>query len=173
MKKIVIKNGLIAAAILMGIQLASYLIYGPPNSSNFDTDEIIGYASIVLCLIFVFLGIREYQFFHRETSFIKNLGLGAAISLLPSLGFGLYSVAYYKWIHPDFLEEYGAYQLEKLRLSLSPQEFETARVQFSSDMALWDSVGMQFSIMFLTVFTIGLIISVLSSLYFQLKPIRQ
>ncbi len=173
MKKIIVKNGIIAASILMGVQLVAYLIYGTPNASNFDIDEIVGYASIVFCLAFVFLGIREYQLMGKEASFMKNLGLGAAISVFPSIAFGVYSVVYYKWINPNFLNEYGAYQLEKMKASLTPEEFEITKVQFATDMALWDSVGMQFGIMFATVFIIGLIISILSSLYFQLKPIKQ
>ncbi|MEQ8926096.1 MAG: DUF4199 domain-containing protein [Fulvivirga sp.] len=169
MKKVIIKNGLIATAIIMGIQFLAYLMYGHPDSSNFDTDEIIGYISIIACLLFVFFGIREYFMLYRKGSFLKYFGLGSAISLFPAVAFGTYSVIYYKWINPDFLQEYGDYQLGKMKASLSIEEFETAKIQFMEEMALWDSVGAQFIMMFLTVFVIGLIISTLSAIYFQLK----
>ncbi|QSE96418.1 DUF4199 domain-containing protein [Fulvivirga lutea] len=169
MKNIVFKNGLISVAIIMGIQLITYLVYGLPNSSNFDRDEIIGYISIVACLLFVFFGIREYVLLYSKGSFLKYLGIGAAISLFPSMAFGAYSVVYYKWINPNFLKEYGDYQIEKLKSTLPADEFEVAKSQFMEEMALWDSVSSQFIIMFLTVFVIGLIISTLSALYFQLK----
>lgn len=173
MKRAIIKNGLIAVAILMGIQLVAYIIYGAPDSSNFDVDEIVGYISIVLCLSFVFLGIRESRIQSGKTSFLNDLGVGAAIAAFPSFAFGIYSVIYYKWINPNFLEEYGAHQLNKMKANLGPEEFKAAEAQLASDMALWDSVGMQFFIMFMTVFVIGLIISVLSSLFFQLKPVKK
>lgn len=169
MKNIIVKNGLIAIAIIMGIQFVSYLIFGLPNGSNFDNDEIVGYLSIILCLAFVFLGIREYHLKQGKSSFMKYMGVGSAISAFPSLAFGIYSVIYYKWIYPDFLQNYGAYQLEKMKVSLSAEEFEVAKTQFAADMAMWDSVGMQFGIMFFTVFVIGLIITLLSSMYFQFK----
>ncbi|MTI39338.1 DUF4199 domain-containing protein [Fulvivirga lutimaris] len=169
MKNIIVKNGLIAVAVIMGIQIVAYVIFGLPEGIDFDRDELLGYGGILLCLVFVFLGIREYHIKHGKSSFMKYLGIGSAISTFPSIAFGIYSVIYYKWLYPDFLDNYGAYQLEKMKASMSAQEFEVIQTQFQEDMAMWDSVGMQFTIMFITVFVIGLIISILSASYFQFK----
>ncbi len=169
MKNIIVKNGLRSIAIIMGIQVVAYLIFGLPEGIDFDRDEILGYGGIMLCLIFVFLGIREYHIKQGKSTFMKYLGIGSAISVFPSITFGIYSIIYYKWLYPDFLENYGAYQLEKMKASLSAEEFEVAQTQFSADMAMWDSMGMQFTIMFLTVFVIGLIVTILSATYFQFK----
>ena len=171
MKNLIIKNGLIATAILMGINLLSLVIYGT-DAEYFDIGEVIGYSSIVLCLLFVFMGIRESEMLHGNSSFIKRLGVGSAIAFFPSLAFGIYNVIYVTIIDPQFMEKYNTYMLDKLKEGHTPEEFEAIKTQYLADAAMWDSLLIQFFVMFLTVFVIGLIIALLSSMYFQLKPAR-
>lgn len=171
MKNPIVKNGLIATGILTGINLISLLIYGT-DVAFYDIGEIIGYSSIVLCLLFVFLGIRESELIHGNTSFFKRLGVGSAIALFPSVAFGIYNVIYVTSIDPEFMEKYNAHMLEKMREGLTAEEFEVVKNQYMTDMAMWDNLWIQFILMFATVFVIGLIIALLSSMYFQLKPVR-
>ena len=50
MKNIIIKNGILATAIIISIQVIAYLIFGLPEGVNFDRDEIVGYGGIMLCM---------------------------------------------------------------------------------------------------------------------------
>ena len=78
-----------------------------------------------------------------------------------------------KWIDPEFMETYTQYSLDKMQAEMSPEEFEIAKAQTLEQMTMFDNLLFQFVIMFLTVFVIGLIISLLSATYFQVKPIRK
>lgn len=169
---IIVKNGLYGAAFLLVVNLLMLAFLGT-DPSNFDISEIIGYSTITLSLIFVFLGIRQYELGASASNFLTRLGIGAGISLFPSLLFGLYNVVYVKWIDPDFNQKYADHMLGKMQASMSASEFELAKEQMLQDQALFENVGFQFFLMFLTVFIIGLIISILSSLYFQLKPVKR
>lgn len=142
MKNPIIKNGLIATVILMGINLLSLIIYGT-DSQYFDIGEIIGYSSIVLCLLFVFVGIRESELVNGSNSFGKRFGIGSAIAFFPSLAFGIYNVIYVTIIDPEFMEKYNTYMLDKMREGRSAEEFEIIKNQYMADAAMWDNLWIQ------------------------------
>ena len=172
MKKTIIKNGLIATAILVAVNLVSLVVFGT-DPENYGIGEIVGYATIVCSLILVFIGIRELEFSGLNNSFLKRMLVGSGISVFPAVAFGLYNVIYVKWIDPEFMETYTQYSLDKMQAELSPEEFEIAKAQTMEQMAMFDNLFFQFFIMFMTVFIIGLIISLLAATYFQVKPIRK
>ncbi|MEQ8551363.1 MAG: DUF4199 domain-containing protein [Cyclobacteriaceae bacterium] len=172
MKKAIIKNGLISTAILVAVNLISLVVFGT-DPDNYGIGEIVGYATIVCALILVFIGIRELEFSSTNNSFLKKMLVGSGISGFPAVAFGLYNVIYVKWIDPDFMETYTQYSLDKMQAEMSPEEFEIAKAQTMEQMAMFDNLFVQFVIMFMTVFVIGLIISLLSATYFQVKPIRK
>lgn len=169
---LIIRNGLYGGAVLLGINLIMLVFVGT-DPAYFDIAEVIGYSTIILCLAFVFVGIRQYELTSESSDFISRLGIGTGISLFPSLVFGIYNVIYVLWVDPEFNKKYLQHSLEKMEASMSLSEFEIAKAELIEQQAMFDSIPVQFLVMFLTVFVIGLIISILSSLYFQLKPIRK
>ena len=172
MKKTIIKNGLIATAILMVINFILLAIFGT-DPENYEISEIVGYATIIGSLVLVILGIREFEVLKGQTSFLTKFGIGAGIASFPSLAFGLYNVVYFKWIDPEGMENYRQHTLDNMKASMSPEEFEIAKAETLEQLAMFDNLFFQFVIMFMTVFVIGLIISLLSATYFQVKPIRK
>jgi hypothetical protein len=172
MKNIIIKKGLYSAALLIMINLLSLLIIGT-DPSNYGIGEIIGYSAIVLSLGFVILGIRQYNLLYDDSNFLKNMAIGSGISFFPSLWFGVYNIVYVKWIDPDFMKNYTNYSLENMKTSMSAAQFEVAKAKMIEDLAIFENLYFQFFIMFMTVFIIGLIITVLSSMFLKLKPIKQ
>ena len=142
------------------------------DPAYFDIGEVIGYTTIVLCLSFVFIGMRQYELTSESSNFITRLGIGTGISLFPSVGFGLYNVIYVKWIDPEFSEKYVKHTLEKMQATMTASEFEVAKSEMIEQLSLFDNQWFNFLIMFSTVLVIGLIISILSSIYFQIKPIK-
>ncbi|XOV91961.1 MAG: DUF4199 domain-containing protein [Bacteroidota bacterium] len=172
MQKTIIKNGLISAGILLGVNLVTFLLLGT-DPDNYEIGEIIGYATIVGCMAMVFIGMREYEMMYEKLSFTKKIGIGSGIALCPSLAFGLYNVIYYKWMDPDFMESYYTLSLKQMEETMSPEEFQIAKAQALEQMAMFESLWFQFILMFLTVFVIGLIVSLLSAMYLQIRPVRK
>lgn len=164
MKKTVLRFGLMSGLVIFVLFLLSYLIFG--SSTDYDTREVFGYAAIIISLLFVFFGIRHYR--DKENggllSFGKGMKVGVLITLMPAIVFGLFSVIYAEFINPDFTETYYSHYLAELQKTMTPEKFEVARKEFESQKAMFDNPVFNFLLMFVTVFVIGVIVTVISSL---------
>lgn len=157
MQNTTLKFGLYSSAFLIGMNMIALALWGT-DPENYKLSEIFGYTAIVLSLVFVFLGIREYKKEFEDVGFLKALKIGSIISSIPSLVFGIYNVIYVKWIDPDFFDQYLKYQIDQLE---NPTAHEIAELQASME-SMSNPVAM-FIIMFLTVFLIGFIVTIISS----------
>ena len=164
MNSIVLKYGLYATSIVVGIPFLMWVfIAGEPN---YDLGEIIGYATMVLCMTFVFLGIREYR--DRQLNgtipFGQALKVGVLIALIPSTAFGIYDLLYVAYLDPGFYDAYYSQYIADLQSSLPKEELEAAIAEVEAQKAIFTNPLMQFLVMFLTVFLIGFVVSLLSSM---------
>jgi len=166
MNKTVIKFGLygfIAAIILF---LAA-LVLG--KDLSFEAKEILGYSSMVVSLVFVFFGIKNYR--DKESngniSFEKALGIGMLITLFAALGFAIIDFIYTTYINPEFVVQMIDHQLEAAEKTLSGEELiaKKAEIESYKDMS---STHMAL-IMFATVVLIGFVVSLISSLVLNKK----
>ena len=167
MKKTVIKFGkyaFITAAVLF---LAA-LVLG--KSLSYGAQEIIGYSSIVVSLVFVFFGIKNYRDQENggSISFGKALKIGMLITLFAALGFAIIDFIYTAFINPEFLEQYTQHMTENLESTYSGEELATKKAELDSSMEYMTSGFMAF-IMFSTVVLIGFVISLISSLILNKK----
>lgn len=139
--------GLLVAFIIFIVALA----FG--QALDYSTQEIIGYASMIVSLAFVFFGIKHYRDKVNDgrVSFGKALLIGVLISLITAIGTGLADFIYTTNINPDFFEEYKAV--------MESQGYEGEIPEYSS--------GFMAVIMFLTVAVIGVIITLISALILQ------
>ncbi|MEM8568532.1 MAG: DUF4199 domain-containing protein [Bacteroidota bacterium] len=169
MKQLIIKNGLYATLVLVGVHIVAWVV--SDGEPNYEMGEIIGYTSMIICMVFVFLGIREYRNveLHGTMTFNQALGMGVLIALVPSLAFGLYDIVYILYLNPDFTNDYFNHYLDKMRNTLTAEEFEKARQQMEAEKEFWSNPLLQFIVMFLTVFVIGFIVALISSAILQTK----
>ena len=88
--------------------------------------EVVGYLTMLLSMIFVFMGIRYYRDHvnNGHLSFGEGLKLGALIVLFPALTFGLFDILYTQVLHPSFSNEYMAYQVEKIKASVPADQVD-------------------------------------------------
>ncbi len=138
---------------------------------DFSILEVLGYASIFASLAFVFFGIKHFrdQKNNGVISFKKALLIGLAISAISGIAIGLLDVIYVTMINPDFVVEYKEYALEGMKTTLSANEFELEKATLEEQMKLFENPVFTGAIMFTTVFAIGIIVSLLSSLILQRK----
>lgn len=168
MKNTVIKYGLrsaitITVLFLLALTLGKNLDYG--------MQEVIGYSSMVISLVFVYFGIKHFrdQQNNGVVSFGKALLIGILITLFAALAFGLIDLIYIKYINPDFTAEYYARSVEELKNSLSGAELEAKLAKMEAEKDLFMNPMVSFLLMSFTVFLIGFIISLISSLVLQRK----
>ncbi|TRX59585.1 DUF4199 domain-containing protein [Fulvivirga sp. M361] len=169
MKTIILKNGIYASLCVVGIPLIFWSL--ADEKPNYDLDEIIGYSTMILCMAFVFLGIREYrdQELNGSISFGKALKTGLYIALIPSIAFGIYDLIYIMYLDPDFYDNYYNHYIQELQGELSGNDLKKAIVELNEQRDFFRNPGIQFMVMFLTVFMIGIIFSIISS--FILKKV--
>ncbi|MCE2613894.1 DUF4199 domain-containing protein [Flavobacteriaceae bacterium D16] len=152
MKTTVIKFGIYGLILAMVIFLSA-LYFG--RELSYSTQEVLGYTSMIVSLMFVFFGIKHFRDRENEgkVSFGKALIIGLLISVITAVGFAVADYIYTTVINPDFFKDYEAAMLA--------QGHEGEIPEFTSSLAAL--------LMFLTVTVLGLIISIISALILQKK----
>jgi hypothetical protein len=168
MKQTIFRFGLYGVLVLTASGVIQYIIF--PKCS-FETQEIIGYLTIFLSMIFVFLGIRQYRnkINNGTLSFGQGLKTGTLIVLIPAAFSGLFDIFYSKVLNPNWQTDYLNYYTEKIRKTTSPEKLQAALDKMHSQMEMFNTPFMQFIFMFLTVFIIGFIVTIISSLALMKK----
>lgn len=169
MQKTVFRFGLYGVVIMVVIMVATFLIFR--GNEQWALQEVIGYITIVLSLLFVFLGMRHWRdnYNSGQLSFGQGLKLGTLITIFPAVAFGLFSWLEMSVLDPEFSDRYYAHYVQKMKSSTPPGELQAALQKLESEKEMFSSPIAQFGFMFLTVFMIGIIITVISSLILQRK----
>lgn len=170
MKNTIIRYGIYSAITICLLALAGWYL---GKNLDYSIQEIIGYTSMVVSLLFIFFGIKHFRDTENNgvVSFGKALLIGILISLIAALAFGILDVIYIKYIDPDFVTEYYSHYVEEMRNSLSEAEFKIEFEKLEAQKELFSNTFMNFFLMFATVLIIGFIISLISALVLQRKPI--
>jgi len=168
MKKTVIKFGmysLLTAVVIFLLALVSI------KEMSYSVQEIIGYLTMVVSLLFVFFGIRYYRdkVNDGKVSFGKALLIGLLISVFAGIGFGVVDYLYTTVINPDFAQEYLTRMVTDMKASLPAEEFEAQKAELERQMEEYGGSGFMAFIMFASVVMIGLVISLISALILQRK----
>jgi F0F1-type ATP synthase assembly protein I len=168
MKNLILRYGIYSSLVLVVLFSVSLSM----GEQDFALSEIIGYASILVSMVFVFLGIRQYreEVGDGQISFWQAFKVGIMIVLIPALTFGLIDLVYVTYINPDFIENYYAHVVEDMKASLSAEEFAIKLKDMEAEKEMFTSPTVQFFVMALTVFLIGVIASLISSFILKNDP---
>lgn len=168
MKNTVLKYGFYSFVTAL---IVFYLALTFGKGMDFSTQEVLGYSSMVVSLIFVFFGIKHFRdsVNNGKVSFGKALGIGILISLFAGLGFGIIDYIYTSVINPNFTTEYLAKSLETMEATLSPEEFKIKSEELTKTMTEYGGSGFMAALMFVTVLLVGFVISLISALILQRK----
>ncbi|WP_431132673.1 DUF4199 domain-containing protein [Psychroserpens mesophilus] len=168
MKQTVLKYGLYGFIIAILLFLVA-LVFG--KELNYSSQEIIGYATMVASLSFVFFGIKHYRdnVNNGLVTFGKALLIGVLISVLVGLGIGIADYIYTKVINPNFSQEFLETSISNLETTVSGKELESKKKELITYMNNYGSSEFLAFIMFSTVLIIGFIISLISALILQRK----
>ncbi|MEM9022793.1 MAG: DUF4199 domain-containing protein [Bacteroidota bacterium] len=166
MAKQALKFGLIAGAVMMAIGFLPVLWVGTSDLHCYEYGEAIGYTAMVLGLLSIVLAVRQYR--DKELggyiSFGQALGLGLLISVVAALIFVIGDLLYVTQIEPDFLNNWVDCEVGKMEArNASPEEIAEIEA-----FRTWSSAALE-TMMFVTVFSIGLVISLASALLLQRK----
>ncbi|MEZ4874960.1 MAG: DUF4199 domain-containing protein [Flavobacteriaceae bacterium] len=168
MKTTVLKFGLYGLLTGLVLFAIAFLLL---QSMSYSAQEVLGYASMLVSLSFVFFGIKHFRDKENDgkVTFGKAFLVGLLITILTGIGVGIMDYLYTTVINPDFAQEYLSKSLETMQAQLPAEQFEAQKALLEQQMKEYGGSGFMAFLMFATVFFMGLIVSVISSLILQRK----
>ena len=109
MRKIVLKFGLIAGAIMSAVMLISFQFH---DQIGFGKEGyIVGYTSMVLAFLMVFFGVKSYRdnVAAGTVTFWRALTVGLMIAAIGSICYVATWELVGQRLAPDYFEKYAAY----------------------------------------------------------------
>lgn len=165
MKRIALKFGLIAGAILGAMIVVTIPLYRR-GVIGFENGELIGFSSMVLAFLLVFFGIRSYREEVRggTIGFWKAVGVGLLITLVACTVYVLTWQVMYFGFFPDFMDQLNAHTLAEMRA-----EGETAaaiaakQAQMAKFAELYKNPLVNVGVTYLEIFPVGLVVTLVSA----------
>jgi hypothetical protein len=116
MRKIVLSFGLIAGAIMSAMMLITLPFH---DEIGFDKSAVIGYTTMVLAFLMVFFGVKSYRdnVAGGSVTFWRALTVGLMITAIASICYVATWELIGQRLAPDYVEKYGAYEVEKMKKS--------------------------------------------------------
>lgn len=164
MKKTILIYGFISGGISAVVMLVSALFHS--GTLDFKYGEIIGYSSILLSMLFVYFGIRSFRDKVRDgiISFSKAFQVGILITVISCLCYVITWLFVYHFIMPDFMDQYAAHMLEKMRMDGASLELIQEKSQEMDQFkAMYQNPLLRFGLTFLEPFPVGVLVTVVSA----------
>jgi VIT1/CCC1 family predicted Fe2+/Mn2+ transporter len=79
--------------------------------------------------------------------------------------FGLYNIFYIEVLDPEFMTKYADHAIANQSVGKSADEIMEIRQSVTSEMEMFDNPAIQFVLMFLSVFIMGAIVSLISGFF--------
>ena len=165
MKRIVWKYGLGAAAVLVAMMAVSVPLT-MRGVIDFSASQLVGYSSMVLSFLVVFFGVRTYreEVCDGTITFRRAFAVGLLMTLVVC---GVYVACWqvvYWGFWPDFMEQYGALHVERLRAGgATPEAVAAAQAEMAEFATLYRNPLFNVAITFLEVFPVGLVVTLVAA----------
>ena len=148
-----------ATVILIVLGLANWFLIARPL--GYQASEIVGYLSVILSLSMIYFAIRHFRMHYGQgnITFGQGFRIGIMVTLITSAVFYIYSALYFLLWGDDF----RVWADNHFQSTLSAEKYQEYQHQVEQMGALYNNVAFQGLVMFLTVFFIGLIITLISA----------
>jgi len=165
MKKVILTFGLIAGTILAALMVGMVPVCYS-GTVDLDKSELVGYTSMVLAFVMVFVGIRSY----RENNGGGAITFGRAFKvgiLITLIACAMYVVAweitYFNFV-PDFGEKYAAHVIREMQTKGATAAAIAAKQQeLIAFQKMYKNPLINVAFTLLEVFPVGLIVTLISA----------
>ena len=163
MKSTVYRYGIYATLTIVGLAWGAFLLL---KNAGQGIQEVAGYLSMLLAMVFIFLGIRHFRdkVNGGYLSFGQGLKVGLLIVLIPAVAFGLFDILYTEVLNPTWKEDYYSKYIDGLRKSVATDKLDAAIKKAEKEKEMFSNPVFHFLLMGGTVFIIGFIVTIISSL---------
>ena len=161
MKQTILRYGLLSGA------LAAVLMTLTALKPDFENGQYIGYAGILLSMLFVYFGVRSYreQVSGGTLSFGKGFQVGLLIAIVSCVCYVIAWMIVSDVLMPDFMEKYIQHTLTKMQQSgASALEIEKYTTDMAEFKAMYKNPLVKFGLTFLEPFPVGFLVALISAL---------
>lgn len=171
MKKTVLRY---SAFAMLSILVLSVIDLVVAKSAGYAVQEIIGYLTMLISMIFVFLGIRHYkkEVNHGQLNFGKGMQVGILITIIPAIFFGLFDLLYTEVINPTWKETYYNTYVDRIKQTVPADQLQAKLASVAAEREMFANPFYQFLLMASTVLIIGIIVTIISSLALRTRNQR-
>ena len=170
MKKTILTFGLISGALS---SLMMMITVPFAHKISYDKALVIGYTTMVLSFLLVFFGIRAYRdnVGNGQITFSKAFAVGISITLISCILYVVtWEIIYFNFMH-DFMDQYGARMIEKLKASGASAATIQTQIQQQKHMKeLYENPFINAAMTFIEPFPVGLVITLVSAAVLRRKP---
>jgi uncharacterized membrane protein YhdT len=170
MKNIVIRFGLISGAA--SALLLLFTAYQIKEKGIFDGGEWYGYAGMVLSMLFVYIGVRVYRDRERQGSitFYEAFKVGGLIALVSCVCYVIAWLLAYEFIMPDFIDQYSAYTIEKMKMDGSSEvDIQKATADMAKFKDMYKNPFLRAGMTFIEPLPVALLMSLVSAAILRKK----
>jgi hypothetical protein len=176
MKKIVLTFGLLSGGVVSAIMLIA-LAMMKGKSMDFDSGEVLGYASMIVALSLVFFGIKSFRDNVQNGSirFWKGMQVGTLITLIASLMYSTTWEVYYQAdseLRSTFMSNYTEHLVKKMKERGASETEVEAKVREMQEMsALYENPFIRFGFTLLEILPVGILITLISATILRKKTV--
>lgn len=171
MKRSILIYGLVLGTLLAGNVV--YMMNTVYNNPDFEGNDVVGYAAMVIVFSLTFFGIRDYR--NKDLGGVISLGqafkTGAMIALVGSTVYVVVGLFYYYVFVPDFIEKYAIHVIRMAEKSGATAAELAAKTQEMNDFKeMYKNPLFAVLISYMEVLPVGLVVAFVSSLVLKRKP---
>src|SRR3954464_2543717 len=167
--------------VIAGILVSVFMLFSVNYISHcegnvdYDTSMLIGYASMLVALSLVYVGIRNYRDKYNGgvISFGKAFKTGILIVLIAST---IYVVAWlidYFYFAPDCMERYCAHTIDELKASGASQvEIDKQTKEMANLTTMLKNPFFNAMMSYMEILPVGWVVTLISSLILKRKRLR-
>ena len=168
-KKIILTFGCLSGLLSVAMMFATLPFI---DNIGFDKGAIVGYTAIVISFLFVFFGVRSYRqsLDGAPLTFGNAFGVGILITLISCVFYVVSWLVMYHYFMPDFVDQYSAYALDKLRTSGATQAAIDAKLsELAAFRTMYANPFLVIAFTFLEPFPVGLLTTIVSAIVLRRK----
>lgn len=168
MKKIVLIFGLVIGAILSGNTV--FMMSLMKTNPDFQGNEVVGYAAMVVLFSLIFLGIRNYRnkLAGGIISFGKAFKTGFLITLVASTIYVVVGLLYMHFFMPEFIDLYIDFVLK----NTAPEELQAKAAQMNNFKEMYKNPFFAILISYSEVLPVGVVVAFISALILKKKQLN-
>lgn len=165
MKNVIVRYGLISGCVAAILMVCTAFYYR--SASDWSGGEVIGYAGILLSMVFVFLGVKAYREQHadQQFGFFKAFQVGLLITLISCTLYVITWLIVYDTLMPDFMDKFVDQTLASLRASgASEAAIQVQAAKMEEYKVMYQNPLIRIALTFMESFPMGLLVTIVSAL---------